>query len=122
MEENVDKLEQRLRNENQSLQEFYDKKIGNFDIDKAQLIDSYEIRLKSVEERYESLLDKMKSHHDDELENIKNDHRNMIQNIRYKTRSRIAVFVSRAICVCLTGNQNCLNFRWFRRIQVTCRH
>lgn len=71
MEENISKLEQRLRNENQSLQEFYEKKLSIVDKDNQELINSYEIKLKSVEERYEIL-----------IESIKNDHRNMIQNIR----------------------------------------
>lgn len=82
MDENISKLEQRLRNENESLQEFYDKKLSTIDTEKHELINSYEMKLKSIEERYDLLLEKMKNQHEEDVENIKNDHRNMIQNIR----------------------------------------
>lgn len=78
----MENLENRLRNENTSLIEFYTKKLATLTEEKAAQIEAYEEKLTKIEENYGTILAKLKSHHIEEVDSVREDHRKMIDNLR----------------------------------------
>lgn len=78
----MENLENRLRNENTSLIEFYTKKLATLTEEKAAQIEAYEEKLTKIEENYGTILAKLKCHHIEEVDSVREDHRKMIDNLR----------------------------------------
>lgn len=75
-------VENRLKFENKSLEDYYLKQITILNKENEELTSKYEDRTAQLSADYDKNLKKSRADYDTEVENIKNDHRIMIENIR----------------------------------------
>lgn len=84
VEENVNKLEARLRQENTSLEEFYGKKLDDLIGERVQLVKEHDEKIKKLIEEHNGMLEQLKSSHAEEIAQIRSDQMKMIKHIRYE--------------------------------------
>lgn len=82
VEENLNKLEARLRQENTNLEEFYGKKLDDLIGDRIQLQNEYEEKIKHLMREHSVVLEQLKACHSEEIGQIRGDHMEMIKHLR----------------------------------------
>lgn len=84
-------MEQRLRAESKSIEEYYTNKIQVLDADKADIVRKYNDRLAELIATHEKQLTKLRTAHETEIDQTKHDHRTVIENIRQSKLLEFAV-------------------------------
>lgn len=83
VEENLNKLETRLRQENTNLEEFYGKKMDELIGDKVHCVQEHDELVRRMIDERASLRDQLKTQHAQEIGQIRSDHMEMIEHMRY---------------------------------------
>lgn len=91
LENNLESLEQRLRAENKSIEEYYTKKLVVLEADKAEIVRKCDEQLTELVTNHEKQLAKLRASHEAEIEQMNNDQRISIENIRQSKLLEFAV-------------------------------
>lgn len=91
LENNLENLEQRLRDENKSIVEYYSAKLTMLDADKAEIVRKCDEHVAELIANHEKQLTKLRASHEFEIEQMKTDQRTVIENIRQSKLLEFAV-------------------------------
>lgn len=91
LEENMELFGQRLRDENKSIVEFYDRKLTTLKSEQIECIEKYEKHLSELREQCEKQLTDERERHRNDLEQLQRDQQMIIENIRQAKLMEVAV-------------------------------
>lgn len=91
LEDNLQNLENRYKNEIKNMEEFFQRKITSSDLEKQNIIGSFESQLKTMENDRQSTIAKLKINYETDLESLKRHYEEMVENIRKSKLMEFAV-------------------------------
>lgn len=82
LEETLQSLENRLKSENTSLEEFYTRKIAKLEEEKKSFVKEAEGHLEELRITHRDTVVSLRSGYESDLQNLKEDHKKIVENIR----------------------------------------